>query len=71
MFMGCSLTCVNASFEKQNKKKQQQYFSHNLPFLLHCSVPSLVNTLMISCFYEAPPSDLHNGLRLARWLSVL
>ncbi len=26
---------------------------------------------MISCFYEAPPSEIHDGLWLVRWPSVL
>ncbi len=37
------------------------YFSHNLP-LFHTALPSLINTLIISCFYEAPPSEIHDWL---------
>ncbi len=47
------------------------YFSHNLP-LFHTSLSLLWQTpRFISWFYEAPPSEIHNGLRLVSWLSVL
>ncbi len=64
MFMGCSLTCVNPSFLKK------QFFTSFI-FILHRSVPSPINALMSSCFYEAPPSEIQNGLRLVNWPSVL
>ncbi len=66
VFMGWSLTCVNASFFKKKRKD----FSHNLP-LFYTALSLLLWTLMISCFYEAPPSEIHNGLWLVSWLSVL
>ncbi len=43
----------------------------NSPSHPYRSVPSPINALMISCFYEAPPSEIDNGLRLVSWLSVL
>ncbi len=47
------------------------YFSHNLP-LLHTSLSLLWQTpRFISWFYEAPPSEIRDGLRLVSWLSVL
>ncbi len=66
VFMGCSLTCVNASL----KKKKTLFFTY-LSFILHLSVPSHLNAPMSSCLYEAPPSEIRNGLRLVSWLSVL
>ncbi len=65
VFMGCSLTCVHASFFLK-----MHYFSHNLHFP-HRSVPSLTYASIISCFYEAPPSEIRDGLWLVSWLSVL
>ncbi len=47
------------------------YFSHNLP-LFHTSLSLLWQTpRFISWFYEAPPSEIRDGLRLVSWLSVL
>ncbi len=47
------------------------YFSHNLP-LFHTSLSLLWQTpRFISWFYEAPPSEIGDGLRLVSWLSVL
>ncbi len=47
------------------------YFSHNLP-LFHTSLSFLWQTpRFISWFYEAPPSEIRDGLRLVSWLSVL
>ncbi len=47
------------------------YFSHNLP-LFHTSLSLLWQTpRFISWFYEAPPSEICDGLRLVSWLSVL
>ncbi len=47
------------------------YFSHNLP-LFHTSLSLLWQTpRFISWFYEAPPSEMRDGLWLVSWLSVL
>ncbi len=47
VFMGC--IWVKALFKKKQKKN-----SHNLP-LFHTALSlSLINVLIISCFYEAP-----------------
>ncbi len=47
------------------------YFSHNLP-LFYTSLSLLWQTpRFISWFYEAPPSEIRDGLRLVSWLSVL
>ncbi len=47
------------------------YFSHNLR-LFHTSLSLLWQTpRFISWFYEAPPSEIRDGLRLVSWLSVL
>ncbi len=47
------------------------YFSRNLP-LFHTSLSRLWQTpRFISWFYEAPPSEIRDGLRLVSWLSVL
>ncbi len=47
------------------------YFSHSLP-LFHTSLSLLWQTpRLISWFYEAPPSEIRDGLRLVSWLSVL
>ncbi len=47
------------------------YFSHNLP-LFHTSLSLLwQRPRFISWFYEAPPSEIRDGLRLVSWLSVL
>ncbi len=47
------------------------YFSHNLP-LFHTSLSLLWQTpQFISWFYEAPPSEIRDWLRLVSWLSVL
>ncbi len=65
VFMGCSLTCVHASFFKN-------YFSHNLP-LFHTTL-SLLGPGFISCFYEAPPSmgsDWLAGSVCCDWLNRL
>ncbi len=58
VFMGCSLTCVHASFFKN-------YFSHNLP-LFHTTL-SLLGPGFIPVLWS-PSLD---GLRLVSWLSVL
>ncbi len=66
VFMGCSLACVHACFFLKT-----HYFSHNLP-LFHTSLSLLWQTpRFISWFYEAPPSEIRDGLRLVSWLSVL
>ncbi len=66
VFMGCSLACVHAWFFLKT-----HYFSHNLP-LFHTSLSLLWQTpRFISWFYEAPPSEIRDGLRLVSWLSVL
>ncbi len=66
VFMGCSLAYVHACFFLKT-----HYFSHNLP-LFHTSLSLLWQTpRFISWFYEAPPSEIRNGLRLVSWLSVL
>ncbi len=39
-------------------------------FIPHRSVPSL-NVLIISCFYEAPPSEISDVFRLVNWSLVL
>ncbi len=50
---------------------KMHYFSHNLP-LFHTSLSLLWQTpRFISWFYEAPPSEIRDGLRLISWLSVL
>ncbi len=50
---------------------KKHYFSHNLP-LFHTSLSLLWQTpRFISWFYEAPPSEIRDGLRLVSWLSVL
>ncbi len=65
VFMGCSLACSCLFFFKTH------YFSHNLP-LFHTSLSLLWQTpRFISWFYEAPPSEIRDGLRLVSWLSVL
>ncbi len=65
VFMGCSLACSCLFFLKTH------YFSHNLP-LFHTSLSLLWQTpRFISWFYEAPPSEIRDGLRLVSWLSVL
>ncbi len=66
VFMGCSLACVHACFFLKTHN-----FSHNLP-LFHTSLSLLWQTpRFISWFYEAPPSEIRDGLRLVSWLSVL
>ncbi len=47
------------------------YFSHNLPLFYTALSLTLINTLIISCFYEASSSEIRNGLRLVSWPSVL
>ncbi len=59
VFMGCSLACVHACF-----------FKKNLP-LFHTSLSLWQTPRFISWFYEAPPSEIRDGLRLVSWLSVL
>ncbi len=56
MFMGCSQTCVDASFFLNILLFT--YFT----FISHLSVPSLINAQIISWFYEAPPSEIRDGL---------
>ncbi len=47
------------------------YFSHNL-LLFNTALSLLWQTpQFISWFYEAPPSEIRDGLRLVSWLSVL
>ncbi len=66
VFMGCSLACVHACFFFK-----RIIFSHNLP-LFHTSLSLLWQTpRSISWFYEAPPSEIRDGLRLVSWLSML
>ncbi len=62
------LDCV---YGVQSSMCSFSYFSHNLP-LFHTSLSLLWQTpRFISWFYEAPPSEIRDGLRLVSWLSVL
>ncbi len=51
VFMGCNLTCLNASFVKKRIIFHTIYI-YFTPFY----APSLIEALIISCFYDAPPS---------------
>ncbi len=61
VFMGCSLTCVNALF---------CFFIIYLYSTPLCPF-SEYTALMISWFYEAPPSEIRDGFRLVSWPSLL
>ncbi len=62
VFMGCSQTCVHAAFF---------FFTHYLSHILPLFHSTLINALIISWFYEAPPSEICDELRLDSWSSVL
>ncbi len=63
VFMGCSLTSVNASFKKN--------IIFHISYLYSTPLCTFSDKLIIFCFYEAPPSEIRDGLWLVSWLSVL
>ncbi len=65
VFMGCSQTCSCLVFLKN------ALFFTQFTFIPHLSVPSLINALITSWFYEAPSSEIRDGLWLVSWSSVL
>ncbi len=65
VFMGCSLACVHAWFFLKT-----HYLSHNYLYSTPLC-PFSDNASIYSWFYEAPPSEIRDGLRLVSWLSVV
>ncbi len=66
VFMGCGLACVHACFFLK------RIIFHIIYLYSTPLCPFSDKRLeFISWFYEAPPSEIRDGLRLVSWLSVL
>ncbi len=75
LFVFSRLDCVygmqsNMLMLNKKIKKRTLFFTLSI-FILPRSVHSPLNAPIISRFYEAPPSEIRDGLRLVSWPSVL